>query len=173
MRAVEYAIQLAEETDGRLTLFHAIELPPELHEFLPIDTDVSSMRSAAEAAARTRLETLVPDGARTYCTIDTRVAEGKAHRQILAVAAEIGADLIMVGTHDHTAFERFLLGSTATRVVREAGCPVIVVRAKTYRAVPLVEVVPDDHPHKIYVPPHRYHYHDDRVITRPPDWPLY
>ena len=47
MRAVEYAIQLAEETYGRLTLFHAIELPPELHEFLPIDTDVSRMRSAA------------------------------------------------------------------------------------------------------------------------------
>jgi nucleotide-binding universal stress UspA family protein len=98
---------------------------------------------------------------------------GKPAEEILFLASEVGADLIMVGTHDHTPLERFLVGSTATRVMREAGCPVIVVRAKTYRAVPLVEVVPDDHPHKIYVPPHRYHYHDDRVITRPPDWPLY
>jgi nucleotide-binding universal stress UspA family protein len=98
---------------------------------------------------------------------------GKPVEEILFLASEVGADLIMVGTNDHTAIERVLLGSTATRVVREAGCPVIVVRAKTYRAVPLVAVVPDDHPHKIYVPPHRYHYHDDRVITRPPDWPLY
>jgi nucleotide-binding universal stress UspA family protein len=98
---------------------------------------------------------------------------GKPAEEILYLASEIGADLIMVGTHDHTTLERMLLGSTAARVVREAGCPVIVVRPKSYRSVDLLDVVRDDHPHRPYAPPHRYSYHEDRVITRPPDWPLY
>ena len=128
VRALEYAVQLAEETDGRLTLLHAIELPPELHEFLPISLDVSSVRSGAEAAARTRLEALVPEGASTYCTIDTRVAEGKAHREILAVAAQIGADLIVMGVHGRGAVDVAVFGSNTQSVVRGAACPVLTVR---------------------------------------------
>jgi nucleotide-binding universal stress UspA family protein len=97
---------------------------------------------------------------------------GKPAPEILRLAEEVGADLIIVGSHNHTGVRRWLLGSTAERVVREAGCPVIVARAKSYRPVER-EAVVEIEPHAShYVPPHRYHYDDTRVLTRPADWPL-
>ena len=99
---------------------------------------------------------------------------GKPHEEILGVAYDVGADLIIVGSHGLTGVERAMLGSTAERVVREAGCTVEVAREKTYRYMPRLEIrdagPADDH-HK-YVPPHRYSY-EQRVARRPNDWPLY
>ena len=97
---------------------------------------------------------------------------GKPAREILRLAREAGADLIIVGSHNHLGLRRWLLGSTAEKVVREAACPVIVSREKTYRPVARQDVV-EIEPHRgHYVPPHRYHYDDNRVISRPHDWPL-
>ena len=104
-----------------------------------------------------------------YARIDDKPA-----RVILALAHEIGADLVIVGSHGHTGVERLLLGSTSEKVVREARCSVEVARSKRYPFVELervVEVAPD-HAHP-YVPPHRYEYQDRRVNLRPLDWPLY
>jgi nucleotide-binding universal stress UspA family protein len=97
---------------------------------------------------------------------------GKAADEILSVAREVGAELILVGSHDKTTLERVLLGSTSAAVVRAASCSVFVVRAAQYRAVDLLDVRPDDHPHHTYKPPHRYVYENQRVIKRPTDWPL-
>lgn len=65
---------------------------------------------------------------------------GKPVTEILGVAADVGADLILVGTKGLTGLERAIVGSTAERIVREAGCTVEVVRPKTYPYVPLLEV---------------------------------
>jgi nucleotide-binding universal stress UspA family protein len=97
---------------------------------------------------------------------------GKAADQILGLAQELGADLVMIGSHGKTGVERFVLGSVSERVVREAQCPVIVARAKRYADVPLAHVVEFDHERHPYHPPHRYVYVDQRVIKRPTDWPL-
>jgi len=128
IRAFEYALQLAQEADAQLTLLHAIELPPELHEVLPMGTDVAGMRWAAEGARRARLETLVPQSARAYCTIHTRVVEGKVYSQILESAAEIGADLIVMGVQGRGAVDVAVFGSNTQAVVRRALCPVLTVR---------------------------------------------
>lgn len=47
---------------------------------------------------------------------------------IVQLAADLRADLIVVGTHGRQGFERFLLGSVAEKVVRLAPCPVLVMR---------------------------------------------
>jgi nucleotide-binding universal stress UspA family protein len=97
---------------------------------------------------------------------------GKPAAEILAVAKEIGADLIMIGSKGLTGVERFVLGSVAEKVVREAGCTVEVVRPKTYESVPLLEVTTVERS-STYVRPHRYTYESARVQFRPSDWPLY
>jgi len=53
---------------------------------------------------------------------------------VLEVAAELGADLIVVGTHGRTGINRLLVGSVAELIVRSAHCPVLVVREKSYPA---------------------------------------
>jgi nucleotide-binding universal stress UspA family protein len=97
---------------------------------------------------------------------------GKPAPEILALAEEIGADLIIVGSKRLTPLERLILGSTSEHVMREAGCTVEIARAKRYPDVTLIPVEPVDPVHT-YVPPHRYTYEDHRVNLRPAEWPLY
>jgi nucleotide-binding universal stress UspA family protein len=55
------------------------------------------------------------------------VRSGPAARLIVDAAAELGAALIVVGTHRLRGVERLLVGSTAANVARRAGCPVLVI----------------------------------------------
>ena len=114
---------------------------------------------------------------------DQRDAAGEVHffiharigsptDEILNLAQEVGADLIIIGSHGSTGVERLLLGSVSERVVREAHCPVIVARPKTYLDVDLQHVIEVPHQPSHYTPPHRYSYTSNRVATRPLDWPL-
>jgi nucleotide-binding universal stress UspA family protein len=107
---------------------------------------------------------------RVHFNIHARL--GKAADEILAVASELGADIILVGSHGRVGVVRLLVGSVAERVVREAGCTVEVVRPKSYPTVELAEVIEVEPTHS-YVAPHRYYYEDRRVVMRPAEWPLY
>lgn len=97
---------------------------------------------------------------------------GTPAEEILLLAEEVGADLLFIGSHGKVGVERFLLGSVSERVVREAKCPVMVVRRKGYEDVDLLRVFPFEHERHAYIAPHRYSYVERRVITRPPDFPL-
>jgi nucleotide-binding universal stress UspA family protein len=57
--------------------------------------------------------------------------EGKPPEEIVAAAQEWSADLIVVGTHGRGGLSRIVLGSTAESVLRQALCPVVVVRPHT------------------------------------------
>lgn len=82
--------------------------------------------AAAEARAE-RLERIVPDSARANCTIERTLAIGKAHHEILRIAAERDSDLIVLGAHGF-GIAQLLFGSTAHQVVRQARCPVLTIR---------------------------------------------
>ena len=57
------------------------------------------------------------------------VGTSRAGEVILAVAAEVHAELIVVGIHRRSPVGKMLLGSTAQRVLLDAPCPVLAVRA--------------------------------------------
>jgi nucleotide-binding universal stress UspA family protein len=129
LASLTLAMNLAQEASSALTIMHAIEIPPELSEYLPPpELDVDAIRAAAEAAALRRLRTLIPDSVRTYCSVETLVVEGAAYRQILKVAAERHVNLIVIGVHGRGALDLMVFGSNTARVTRAAACPVLVVR---------------------------------------------
>lgn len=77
-----------------------------------------------------RFRELRPD--RPLPRVEVHVTLGNAAEEIVWLAAHLGADLIVVGSHNRRGLKRALLGSVAERVVRGAGCPVLVVRDKAH-----------------------------------------
>jgi nucleotide-binding universal stress UspA family protein len=59
--------------------------------------------------------------------VDTLVVEGVPAAEIVRVARDRFIDMIILGTHGRGALGRALLGSVADKVIRSAGCPVLVV----------------------------------------------
>ena len=70
------------------------------------------------------------------------LAAGSPTREILQLAANLQADLIVVGAHDLSRLEKLLLGSVAEPIVRKAQCPVYVVRRKDYHGKVVPELEP-------------------------------
>jgi nucleotide-binding universal stress UspA family protein len=60
---------------------------------------------------------------------ETHLREGRAEEEIVEVAEEIGAGLIVLGSRGHGRLRRALMGSVSDAVVRHAHCPVTIVRA--------------------------------------------
>jgi len=65
---------------------------------------------------------------------------GDPARVIVAMASELNASVVVVGTHGRKGIQRMLMGSVAEAVVRNAGCPVLVVRPVSHvQTVPSIE----------------------------------
>jgi nucleotide-binding universal stress UspA family protein len=127
--ALALAINMAQEADAQLLLLHIVEFPPVLSEEPTMPAlDLSRVREAAAADARRKLHELIPEQARTYCTMDTAVVEGRAYREILRHATEWQSDLIVMGVHGRRALDLLVFGSTTHHVIRASACPVLIVR---------------------------------------------
>jgi len=68
--------------------------------------------------------------ARNQCrnVIAGHMVVGDPTSEILRMCKDVQADLLVIGTHDHTRLERLLLGSVAETLMRKATCSVLVVR---------------------------------------------
>ena len=75
-----------------------------------------------------RLAGLVPENVREHRATSSRVVHGKAYTEILHVAAEVEADLIVMGVHGRNAVDLMMFGSTTNQIVRRATCPVLTLR---------------------------------------------
>lgn len=115
-QASTYAAGLTAKLRGRLTLLHVVP---------PIDDGAASERAAGRSAAK--LEQLAKKLRHGGVRVATEVTQGATTPSILAAAAT--ADLIVIATHGRSGLGRILLGSTAESVIRQAPCPVLVVRS--------------------------------------------
>jgi nucleotide-binding universal stress UspA family protein len=130
LRAFEYALSLAQEKNTQLTLIHVVEVTPAPQSEAAGDVEARTLGAYVAAAAEARAEQLqriVPENARTAHTVERTLAIGKAHREILRVAAERDANVIILGAHGF-GITQLLFGSTAHQVVRQARCPVLTIR---------------------------------------------
>lgn len=129
-RALQHALSIARHTSARLTVLHVVEDfvdAPQLD--VNVHFTVPEYRRYLEEDAIARLKAAVPDEARTWGIVEEQVTAGKASREILRVAAAVEAELIVMGVQGRGAVDRWVFGSTTHRIVREATCPVLTLRA--------------------------------------------
>jgi len=125
-QALELALQLAEKFDSELTLVHSWEAPSYSYAaglYVPLD-----MVAPIERAAVARLEQATTQLRLRFPAAKSVLRAGVPWEEVLNAAAELKADLIVMGTHGRRGLERALLGSVAERVVRMARIPVLTVR---------------------------------------------
>jgi nucleotide-binding universal stress UspA family protein len=122
--AVELAIAIVRQDGAALTVVHVCELPVLPETVPPVDL-IKAITDADEMRLDALLATI-----RYRCPEARRVLRmGAAWEEILAVAAEVKADLVVVGTHGRRGLVHAMLGSVAERVVRLSTVPVLTVRA--------------------------------------------
>ena len=159
--------------DGRHRISHA---PTEDVDF-EIDAGLKEMAGGALRAY----------GAAEGVQVFTHALQGDPAVEIVRMAEDIDADLIIVGTHGRRGIKRLVLGSVAEEVMRGASCPVLVMRPR--RRDPHTELMPEpacaeclevrqatggsawwcqEHD-KPWVPPHRYSYHSGDLLSYHPD----
>lgn len=121
--AVRWGARLAKSHGARLVLHHSLAAPPPplFSPRLEISTDKS--REVRRSHATAKLERIAEELAATG--IDVQIDLGA--RPLLARALHYDADLLVVGTRGQRRWRRALLGSTASRLVRESPIPVLVV----------------------------------------------
>jgi nucleotide-binding universal stress UspA family protein len=104
---------------------HPIVMVDDLLPYYPSQTDLERIRAARVECIRDMIPQDGGPSVRVEATSKAPPAVG-----ILESAEILDADLIVVGTSGHNAWHRAFIGSTATRVLSEAKCPVLVVPTK-------------------------------------------
>ncbi len=126
--AVHHALNIARHLDAELVLLHVgvvLEHPEDLPGAGAIYAGVARAQLEAD---RVQLGELRRRISGQGVEVSQMVADGFADTAIVDAAAEIGAGLVVVGSHGRSGIRRVLLGSVAERVVRLAGCNVLVAR---------------------------------------------
>ncbi len=122
----EAALEIAERFDARLHLFRSVAIPPEFAAAAPMPRD--RLPEILEDQARQSLSELAANHARVHIE-ELDVTAAQPWRAIIAAAAKVQADLIVIGSHGHSGWDR-VLGTNASKVTDHADRSVLVVHQR-------------------------------------------
>jgi nucleotide-binding universal stress UspA family protein len=116
-----HALLLAQTYKAELKVLHAFDInarnAPSSYHFIE--------------EARQRGKDALKELAKSFdLEVETIFTEGDPGHEIIRIAEELNADLIVLGTHGYSGWKRFTLGSVAELVVRHAPCAVLTIRPK-------------------------------------------
>lgn len=139
--AFGYAADLSQKYDAHITILYVMEYMAHT-----IEVQVSEMvgpekwqklklekQEYLTKKIQTRVEDFCKEMSDTYdsCLLmkdDILIGKGSPQEIILSTSRQIGADMIVMGTHGYNALKDALIGGTARRVVKKSKVPVLVVQ---------------------------------------------
>jgi nucleotide-binding universal stress UspA family protein len=130
--ALDFAVWLAKQFHAAIHLVHvyppdeASSVPGAGHLLFESAEAIERLNEELMGIHRKHVPTFRPDS----CFI----RRGRPYEEIVRLAREIGADLIVLATRGHSGLKHLLLGSTAERVVRNASCPVLIARKRKQKS---------------------------------------
>ena len=120
-----HGMALARHFGAEVTALHVFAAwapPPGVSTYPGWMTQIPEAREAIATELRTLVEPFTAGGG-----LRLHTAEGDAAKEIVRYAGEWSADLVILGTHGRSGFDRFALGSVAEKVLRKASCPVLTL----------------------------------------------
>ncbi|HEY2942017.1 MAG TPA: universal stress protein [Vicinamibacteria bacterium] len=129
-RAFEHAVAMAAWHEARLTVLHILpDTVVPSNELAYMGNPMLLERGRSEDT-QSWLADVVAPACRAGLHVDGEVREGKPAGEIVRAAQDLGVDLIVMGTHGRSGFQRWVLGSVTEKVLRQAPCPVLTVSAR-------------------------------------------
>lgn len=126
--AVRSAATIARQSGGALVVVHVTDQPPMFSQPLLDRIGPAEPNELWTREARRSVAQLMTELGGDLAGVRGCVRVGTPSREIVGLAEEIDADAIVLGSKGTSRIQRLLLGSTAENVVRNASCPVLVVR---------------------------------------------
>lgn len=131
-KTIEYGTQLAAMVGACIKILHVLripEYPAAFYQGLYIEHEqVKSYVESGKREASAKLSLVTEQILSKGLKADPVLRVGNPFEEIVSAAKEMRVDLIVIGSHGSGGLGRFLLGSTAERVVQYASCPVLVVK---------------------------------------------
>ncbi len=126
--ALEHAVKMARLLDSEITLLHVVSTFAFRVNLPEVDID-EAQNTKLSGAIGSKLNRIAEElKAKEGIRITTMVTSGRIREEVVRIAEEIDADLIIIGTHGVSGLREFFMGSNAFRIVSEAGCPVLSVQ---------------------------------------------
>jgi universal stress protein A len=128
IHALQVARDIGKRLNARLNIVHFV--PMRVVDMgMEGGVDFSEeMHQSELAEAKVKLENLVKDHTMADDDVEQFLRTGEPATDMRAMANEIGADMIVIGTHGRTGLKHLLLGSVAEHILRSADVPVMCVR---------------------------------------------
>lgn len=128
--ALRTAVEMAAGFHAKLILLHVYEHLVYYSDMPMGMTDIVGLEQSVRSSAEQSLKSLLETDVRNQCECETVLVQGKPFVEIIRIAKEKHADLIVMSTHGRGGIEHMLLGSVTEKVVRKAPCAVLTLRAQ-------------------------------------------
>jgi nucleotide-binding universal stress UspA family protein len=130
-QAVNYGVLLAKNLGSKITLVHVDEIPisspysadPLLNESPAMIPELMHIQEEASKLLFKKIKEQHGD----VVEMSTVTKIGRVQDEILSVADDCKADMIILGTHGRTGFDHFISGSVSEGVARRSKCPVLII----------------------------------------------
>ena len=129
-RAIKQAVDIAEQNNAKIYLLHVVDRLQQcaIDYCIPVETMMKVQSDSEKEASRKMQDEAkkITQAKKIDVTFD--VKSGVPFEEILKGQQERKADLIVIASHGRTGIMKSLIGSVAEKVMREAKCPVLLVR---------------------------------------------
>lgn len=122
--AMTVAARFAKALKNDITIFHVFQYVPRHEYHVSIDWMIHELRRKVESKLDSMRQTLADLQVEAHVSV---VEDGNPSLEILNFLSGVDSPLIVMGTHASVGIERFILGSTAEAVLRQAACPAVTV----------------------------------------------
>lgn len=124
MKVIETAVRMASSGVEKLHLVHAVEPVAAAYSMDIYAVNINELQQEASNLAEQRLQAIGKEVGIAESNLHTVM--GAPAPEIRALACELNADAIVIGSHGHSGW-KILLGSTAIKVLHGAACDVLTV----------------------------------------------
>jgi nucleotide-binding universal stress UspA family protein len=132
--ALQKALDLAEACNAKIYITHVVADAPDIFALDRFDKEGQKkiMKDLEKQSGESFEKQLSKFPQAQKVDIERKVLRGIPSKELINFQKTINADMLVIATHGQTAFEEFLFGNTASKIIRYSACSVLVVRKPKY-----------------------------------------